>query len=226
MSCKDDVMIIIPACGSASRIGHIPKFLLPISEKNSLLKNILEITNENDCKNVWISTRPEYGNMLYEYTKLYSPHIKVTLTDTMSETINQYKDVSVKKTIMVMPDTYINDRKIFIKIYNMLNDCDLVVCVWKIKDYQRGKLGQCLIDDNDNIIDVIDKDPNCDYEYAWGCLGWNKKFWNFIDPKTSHIGYGLVPAIKSGLNVKALFMDGDYNDCGTINEYKNFLNNV
>ena len=217
-------IIIIPACGLASRIGNIPKFLLPIKSDSTLIKNILEIAHDSNFKNIWISTLPKYANMLHEYLHEYAPNIKITYTMTMSETIYQYKHLNLQKTIMVMPDTYINDTKIFSKISDELKESDVVVCVWKINEYQKGKLGQCFIDNNNNVTNVVDKDASCEYPYAWGVLGWNNIFWDYIDPNTSHVGYALNPAIKDGLKIKAIYMDDIYNDCGTFDEYVKLIN--
>lgn len=216
-------LIILPACGTASRIGHIPKFLLPISSTKSLLNNILTIVTP--CSdNVWLSTRPEYTEMVYNYTKSYKLNIKATETNTMSETIDQYKIMGKHtSTIMMMPDTFISDVNIITKIETELKQNDIAVCVWKIQDYQRGKLGQCLINEDGYVMNVVDKDKTCSYDYAWGCIGWNPEFWNYVNVNDSHIGYGLNPAIKNGLKIKAIFMDGVYTDCGTIEEYSHFL---
>jgi UTP-glucose-1-phosphate uridylyltransferase len=218
---KNDIMIILPACGTASRIGNIPKFLLPLKNNKTLLKNIIEIIKNYNLSNVWISTRPEYGELVYNYTKDFNINIKLSITNTMSETIKEYEQIKQNNTIMFMPDTYIKDQEIIQKLMAELekSEIDVVLGVWKIEKYQYGKLGQCLLDENDMVLEVIDKDKTCQYEYAWGVIGWKNKFWNFIEPITSHIGYALNPAISNGLKIKAIKMNGKYFDCGTIEEY-------
>lgn len=219
--------IIIPMCGTASRIGGIPKFLLPITNDKSLLLLLLEKLNING-NNIFISTVPMYAEYIYNYTIKYRPHINISKTETMSETVNKYnylKNDTKSVNIMVMPDTYISDN-IPIKEINSLinNNADIILCVWKISEIQRGKLGQCLLDENNNVIHVEDKNKNCKYEYAWGIMCWNYKYWDYIDDKKSHIGLSLNDAIKNKLKIKAIIMNGTYNDCGTIDEYKKVLN--
>lgn len=220
------INVIIPMCGTASRIGGIPKFLLPISNDKSLLLMLLEKIYKFGT-NIFISTVPMYSEYVYNYTIKYKPHINILKTETMSETINKYNYLKFNKNfvnIMIMPDTYISDNIPIKKIDDMINNnVDIVLCVWKISLIQRGKLGQCLLDENNNVVEVIDKNKNCEYEYAWGILGWNYKYWDYIDDKKSHIGLSLNDAIKNNLTVKAIIMNGTYNDCGTLDEYKQVL---
>jgi GTP:adenosylcobinamide-phosphate guanylyltransferase len=222
---KKKNLIILPAGGNATRIGGAPKFLLPTTNKGSMLLHTLDIIS-SPKNNVWISTKPEYGSMVHAHTKTHPVNIKVAETSTMSEAINEYKDFNSPVTILMMPDTYTDDKKIIDKIEKALKENDVAVCVWKIQEKQKGKLGQCLIDKKNNILNVVDKDKDCPYEYAWGVIGWKDKFWKHIDNSTTHIGYALNPAIKSGLKVKAVYMDGLYRDCGTIGEYLELLNNL
>lgn len=225
------INIIIPMCGTASRIGGIPKFLLPVSNNKSLLSLLLEkiFCQENININIFISTVPMYADYVYNYTIKYKTYINIAKTETMSETVNKYNYFKFNKNfinIMMMPDTYISDDIPIKDISNLiLNDTDIVLCVWKILPIQRGKLGQCLLDENNNVLDVVDKNKNCEYEYAWGIIGWNHKYWDYIDDEKSHIGLSLNDAIKNNLKIKAIIMKGTYNDCGTIDEYKKVLNN-
>ena len=51
--------------------------------------------------------------------------------------------------------------------------------MFKIQNFQKGKLGQCSIKNN-NVVKVVDKDEECDFEHAWGVMMWNKKLNNLI----------------------------------------------
>ena len=218
----NQTLVILPECGDATRIGNIPKFLLPVSNNTSLLKNILEILINNNIKNIWISTQPQYGQILYNYTKEFEyVNIKLNITKTMSETIKDYEKIKQPYTLMYIPDTYITDKDIANKMLQELsnNNIDVIVAVWKIKKYQYGKLGQVLLDENDFVLKVSDKDKTCTYEYAWGAIGWKNDYWKYIISDTNHIVYGLNHAIENGLKIKAIIMEGEYYDCGTINEY-------
>jgi hypothetical protein len=122
-----------------------------------------------------------------------------------------------------MPDTYIFDENPWQKLKKPVEDgADIAVGVFKIRDEQRGKLGQCCIE-SEVVTKVVDKDPTCPYEWAWGLLAWKPHVWELFDPKTPHIGYALNPAIEKGLKVVPVYMDGDYYDCGTPDEFRDLL---
>lgn len=219
---------IFPICGSASRIGNIPKFLLPLPYNNTLLKNhINNLDNKYKCI---IIIRPEYATFLYNYLNnffdLNNFQIIINETKTMSETILTLKYEQGKVYSMIMPDTFFKEKCILdnmLTVYNKYN-CDIVLGIFKIRENQKGKLGQVLFDDNNNLIDVIDKDKHCTYKWAWGIILWNNKFINYIDKESSHIGYGLMPALKNNLNIKVYKSNEYYYDCGTFEEYKELLN--
>lgn len=225
---------IIPICGSASRIGYIPKFLLPIDNSQSLLKQSLEKAISQNFR-VIIITNINLITLIYTYINsqyheyLDKIKIMVTNTKTMSETILHFDFVNKNDIYsIIMPDTYIENSNFFNKMINIYHKykCDIVVGIFKIEERQKGNLGQVKFDDENNLIDVVDKDIDCDYKWFWGCIIWNYKFFKFMDKKKSHIGYGLVPALKAKLNIKVCPIEGRYFDCGIINEYKLLLNNI
>ena len=124
-----------------------------------------------------------------------------------------------------MPDVYISNKKSLIILNKKFNEykCDILLGIFKIREDQRGKLGQVKFDENNNLVDVIDKDKKCTYKWAWGIMQWNRKLFEYINPMESHIGYSLLPALKNGLNIKVQKIDGTYYDCGTLDEYKLLL---
>jgi len=221
---------ILPICGSASRIGNIPKFLLPISTNTTLLKNHLNNINKK-CHCI-IVIRPEYATFLFNYLNNFfngnNFQIIINETKTMSETILSLNYEPAKIYSMLMPDTFFKEQDILDKMYQEFttHHCDVVLGVFKIRECQKGKLGQVLFDDNDNLIDVIDKDKHCMYEWAWGTIMWNGNFVQYIDKASSHIGYGLMPALKNNLKIKVFKSNGYYYDCGTFEEYKELINTI
>ena len=225
-----ELYCIFPICGNASRIGNIPKFLLPLQNNNTLLKNHID-TIYKKYKFI-IIIRPEYAIFLYNYLNNFFDtndfQIIIKETTTMSETLLTIKYEKDKLYSMIMPDTFFNEKNILdnmIQKYNKYN-CDIVLGIFKIRENQKGKLGQVLFDENDNLIDVIDKNKNCKYEWVWGIILWNNKFIQYIDKETSHIGYGLMPALKNNLNIKVYKSNDYYYDCGTFEEYKELINTM
>lgn len=68
-------------------------------------------------------------------------------------------------------------------------------------------------------LGVIDKPPVCAYPWIWGVLAWKPAFWPLIDVEDPHVGYALPRAIRAGLDVRGVVLNGTYWDCGTPDDY-------
>ena len=224
-ACEIEFAGLIPCAGTATRMGGLPKFLLP-SANDTLINNTISHYRSHFFNKIYIGF--SHLNMQYfpllnnEYNDLVP--IDVNSTATMSETVIKMTSQinTAKNYILFMPDTYfILDREL-VQMMQLLHtddpNYDVVVIVWKIRPEQYGKLGQCLIE-NSKVIDIKDKDPECRYEYSWGVIGWNSNMTQYIDPVTPHVGFLINTALANGKNVGAIISDSIYYDCGTYNEY-------
>ena len=204
---------ILPICGNASRMKHIPKFLLPCEINKTLIDHIIEMFNQNDIFEIFAGVSEINYLLLKSNEKIEK--IKFN-TKTMSETVynllNSIKQ-SDYKSLLLMPDTYFNVSNEITKLKNMLDEYQIVVLVWKIKEYQIGKVGQCKIENN-KVVDVIDKDINCNYEYFWGAIGWGYNMNKYIDPQWETIGNLIKKSIEMKIDVGTIIVESDYYDCG------------
>ncbi len=221
----EKLLHIIPAAGKASRIGGIPKFLLPIASDDFLIKfhlKLLQDSNLDITKVIVVSSEYfETINRLGLDAQIIQADTK-TMNETIKVAIDSFPEHS--NYLLTMPDTYYKDRKI---IENLVDNSiqkksQISLGLWKIQESQKGKLGQVLIE-NENITDVVDKDPNCQYLYAWGSIVWNKSVNHLINIKESHLGYILKPALNNGINIDYIVGKENYYDCGTFDEYSNLL---
>lgn len=236
-SCEIDFAGLIPCAGTASRMGGLPKFLLPC-ENGTLLNNTICHYRNHFISKIYIGfsqNNMQYFNLLdNEYSDLVP--IDVNSTATMSETVIKMtlQLNTAKNYILFMPDTFFRlDRELvqMMALFNA-NDTnntnkakfDVVVIVWKIRPEQYGKLGQCLIE-NGEVIDIKDKDPNCRYEYSWGVIGWSQSMTQYIDPVTPHVGFLINAALENNKKVGAVISNSVYYDCGTYNEYFQMIKN-
>lgn len=211
---------LLPAAGYASRFNGFPKFLLPIPG-GTLLGTHVERMRAAGVSEVSIGA----GHHNVDTLERYKPHRTRLYIGgrTMSETVlNVQKSIGDEPVLFGMPDTHWIEHN----AYDTLNlqHCDVNVALWKIRDNQRGKLGQCELDFDDRIVRVVDKNESCPFEFAWGAMAWSNKFWEFIKPDMPHIGYALQPAIDAGLKVMGTVIVGDYYDCGTLESYVECLN--
>jgi hypothetical protein len=224
---ENKIFGIIPLGGNATRMNHLPKFLLPCNVGLTLLDNIINIYQHNDIFNIVAGVSETNDFILKNNNKMNKIIVN---TKTMSETvynltnhIDQHNK-TIYKNILLMPDTFIKITNEIKTMINMLDRCDIVVLVWKIKDCQIGKVGQCKIE-NDRLIDVRDKDINCKYEYLWGSIGWNSNINKYINPEWETIGELLKIALELNIEVNTIICNNYYYDCGTYSEYFDMIKN-
>ena len=217
---------IIPACGDATRMGGIAKFNLKIPQSNETLISWHIKSQLNYCDKVIVVIKKEYQNLLEMFKDNNRVIILVEKTSSMSETVlKAIEKFDADQYVVGMPDTFVVGNNPYKDIMTNNANSDLNIGVFKIKHKQKGKLGQINIVNN-MVIDCMDKDINCDYEYSWGFLRFNKSIIKLIDKKTPHIGYVINPTINNNYLVTANIIEGEYFDCGTQDEYEEFLKYV
>lgn len=222
---KEDIKTFVPAAGLATRMGGIPKFLMPISDKSTLLG--FHIDNLKKIKNneISIGTNKKFYKILQDIYKEIS--IKELTSSSMVQTVTKLNLENKKLSLVIMPDTYFENYKIVEDMRTKIisSNLDVVLGLWKIKQSQIGKLGQCILE-GDKVKKIIDKDVNCKEEYFWGLIMWKPSFNNFIIDTDSHFGVSLNRAIENKLKIGHVISQDEYFDCGTFNEYQNLLKNL
>jgi len=217
---------IIPAAGMATRMRGIPKFLLPCDDLYTSLierhvKELIEV-----CDTIWIPTRPDLV-MLIETLGISKDRIVVlpVVTENMSQTVNRVMQISsANHFCLVMPDTFFHGELPYRKLNPAPNFSELAL--WRIREDQKGKLGQVRVSTDNTVVDIQDKVPNCDYPLFWGALTFSNKIKDFIKLNDPHIGYAIQAALESKKEIEYKVLDGEYFDCGTPSEYLKMLEKV
>lgn len=208
---------ILPAAGNATRMNGLPKFALPIDINNlSLIENHIK-NIEKSVDKIIIATKKENLNILANLEVGMKTEIMTIESISMSDTVLQIvKNHKAKKYILIMPDTYFRGEKPYAILSN--KDLKTNLIVFPIREDQKGKLGQVRIDENNRVLDIIDKSKDCDYEFAWGAVSFGNDLIKYIKKKDPHIGYAVRESLKDNL-VQAKLIECEYYDCGTPNEY-------
>lgn len=210
---------IIPAAGKAERLYGLPKMLLPV-QGGHLLGILSERLLLAGASPLLIGTS-EANELLIRRYALCSAQVYRVQSRTMSETVlSARRFVGNAYAVMGMPDTYWDDETIIPRLVASLRPGGPIVtaALWQVRPEQRGTLGQCQVDGN-RIIGVVDKNPACSWQWAWGALAWSPSFWDFMAPDYPHLGYALARAVLAGVQVHAVFAEGEYHDCGTLDGY-------
>lgn len=209
--------MLIPASGYATRMNRIPKFLLP---GNTLGDALLEIHINNAYDfydNILIGTRPELLPLLNEKRLGSKVQILSFKTSTMTETVLKLIEQSESEDFgLIMPDTYFLGENPHEFLSTLTEDFRLAL--WNIRESQRGKLGQVRTRGT-SVVEVVDKDPNCDLENSWGALSFNRTFTELFDTEMPHVGYAIPKSFNEDFENAFKVLNGQYYDCGTPGEY-------
>jgi hypothetical protein len=212
---------VLPAAGLASRMRGLPKFLLPASpEYETLLERHVRLM-EPFCETIWIPTRPDLVSLISSLG-LATERVKVLqmTTESMTETIMKTSSLSgASKLIVVMPDTFFQGELPYEYLRDARNPMNLAV--WRIRDEQKGKLGQVKLATAPEgfVLDAKDKDSSCEYIHAWGAMSLDTEVLSFATADMPHTGYLIPELIGSEIPVHAREIQGNYYDCGTPKEY-------
>jgi hypothetical protein len=206
------VIGILPASGSATRLGGIPKFCLPIDDSKNLIQWHVELMLEV-CDEVHISTKKDWISLVTALNFPNNVYVHEIEPSTMPDAISKMIIDTSNKHLVGMPDTFIKNLKVNFYKEMLPYDSDIVLCAFKYTSSLLGSVGQIKVDSNNNVVDLVDKDPSCVYNYIWGAVSFNKVK---VNPDNAHLGVQINNSIMSGLSIKAVLIDGDYIDVGTV----------
>jgi hypothetical protein len=226
-------LTIIPAAGLATRMGGIPKFLLPLYHKNNevgAFRTLLEFhisLSLNFGNRTVITTRPENALLLSKYIVPGVVELMCMETETMSETIlRTTKYCPADEYLMVMPDTFYS--KDFSVSEMELKDNEIcALALWNVTSDQKGAVGQIGIDSEGKIISHEDKSLKSNLPFVWGAMSFSQSFLTHLTPEMQHIGYGishfLEKRVQGSSFIGSRLQPGEYIDCGTHEGFKNYM---
>lgn len=208
----------MPAAGYATRMFGVPKPLLP--SPHGVLIDIMTDRLLGSCVHLFTGTRSGLYGMLSGRLANDRHSVYLANTATMAQTVLMAQKFTGDQDVALgMPDTWFNDDQAFIKLAAALDDgADVAVGVFRAQPGQHRKGGMCRTE-GDQVVEVIDKPEVCAWPFIWGALAWKPIMWPLLDPADSHVGYALPRAIRRGLDVRAVLLDGVYWDCGTPDDY-------
>lgn len=199
---------VLPASGSASRINGIPKFALPVSDNETLLEWHVKMLSEV-CDEIFISTRSKWVPIVKEIG------INVEILEIEPSTMNDAivsMSHGADKIIVSMPDTYFYGLRS--NPYLSLAESSSEVCMasFPMKPHLVGKVG-LLETDEDKVLSIVEKDPNCDFKLMWGAFSTSRGL--DLDPLCTATGLQINDWCKEEISVTHSYSDANYIDLGT-----------
>lgn len=211
---------ILPAAGKAERIHGLPKFLLPVGDSFLLELHVKRMLAAG-CKEVLVGATWGNDQIVTEYVPegahMYVARDHETMTATVRSARYAHEDNwhEEHNVLFGMPDTYWEFPMVYKGLAYSLDIYTVVMTVFRARPGQHRNGGMCRInEDNNRITEIIDKPENTDLEYIWGALAWRPEFWQYLKSSDAHVGFGVQRAIEAGVEVRAVYCEGGYWDCG------------
>ena len=216
---------IIPASGKATRFNGLPKFSLPCdAESTPVIERQVDQMKEYVDK-VVVSTSSKW----YELVKSFELDAEIMIVEpsTMNDAVLKIaKENKSNSYIIGMADTYFKGENPYKRLSNAAEEFDIAIACWEINDVLKGKVGQVNLVNN-LILDLQDKNPDCEYPYMWGALGIANSVLERMNEDDAHLGMSLVKEICEDCSSHYAFaVNGEYFDIGSMVNYKNLLNSL
>ncbi len=225
-----DNILVLPIAGRAERILALPKFLLPINEKETLLASHINAALQAGFDRVLVIAREDHRSLLSEQLRgeeaIDISYIEQE-TKTMCETLLvgiQNQNIQGRITVALSDSAVIGDPMTEIYSRIIMSEGNSLT-LFRPRSDQIGKLGQVEIDTDGKVINMIDKDESSQLPWVWGLSTFKKEFFDEVDAKDAHIGISAQKWVRRGVDFRGLTSTGIYFDCGTFSEYAKYLTN-
>lgn len=206
---------MLPASGKSERINGIPKFCLPINDKETLLewhvKKMLDI-----CDIVKICTKKEWIPIIENLN--LNINLYEIAPSTMNDAILKMGANNSDTVLIGMPDTFVygSNENFYKKI--LKNKYDIALGSWEFYENLRGQTAQIAYN-KDRILNIIDKDPYCSLPRTWGAIKMNN-INKYLDKKCVAIGNDILKLINNNIHVSLVKCNGKFIDVGTFSGIK------
>lgn len=225
-------ILVLPIGGSASRMLGLPKFMLPVSESETLIERHCRGATLAGYDEVHIITKQKYFNLIGSHIPerniAAQIHILPHETKTMSETLKIgsgiIEDIRNASVTIGLADTAFHGTS-YEHIYrNLIEDsADYTLGLFSIREDQFGKLGQVDTDSTGKVISMQDKTRDCRFPAIWGLAKVPGVMLSNLDISDAHIGIGIEKRVTEGIFVSGVMNAAEYYDCGTFSEYSKYI---
>lgn len=212
---------ILPASGTATRMGGLPKFLLPVGPQARPLLDLHLEAVAGCVDEVVVAIHPKFAAVTQERVAAAGALLTVMETRTMSETVlNLVRRMGFDRYLIGLPDVFVTGWGGYAAALGLLDRAACGLAVWRSGPGQVGRLGNLDFDGDGRVLDIQDKVAGCPYAHHWGIAAFTREcLLAHTDPAHPHIGFTAETALRRGERVACAVVPGRYFDCGTPQEY-------
>jgi len=215
---------LLPAAGMATRMRGLPKFLLPLADdRGSLLEYHVQLL-EPYVDALVIPTRPEWIGVLQGFGWSDTVSLVELSTDTLAHTaIEALQDLHYDQCVVGLPDTVFSGGNPYAELAERYPGDPLVLACFPTRDHQRGKLGSIDLSPEGVVVHHADKPADGGWPQHWGALRLTPEVLSLLSPDQPTVGNVIDECLARGITVRGFVHEGDYFDCGTVEEYARCL---
>ncbi len=225
-------ILVLPVGGSASRMLGLPKFMLPVSESETLIERHCRGAISAGYDELHVITRQKYFNLIESYfsdrridAHIHSlPHETETMSETLKIGSGLIKDIVKSSVTIGLSDTAFYGAS-YEHIYRKLieDSADHCLGLFSIREDQFGKLGQVDTDSMGKVLSMQDKNLSCTFPAIWGLAKVPGSMLMNLNISDAHIGIGIEKLLAKGEYVSGVMNQAEYYDCGTFGEYSKYI---
>jgi glucose-1-phosphate thymidylyltransferase len=232
---------LIPAAGKGVRLGlPYPKELYPIIRNNHYkpiaqfvlnnmtmagLEHIVFVINETKHQLIgFFGDGHRFGcHISYVVQEILNDQGRSTSPGLAHALDSAYHLTRGKTVFFGMADTIMQPKDVFMQAVNFANPKDDLLLILFPTEHPE-KFGMVRIDQDNRVIEIVDKPSQTDLRQMWGCIIWRPSFTEYLHDCVCNQGISdfaqiMNNAILSGLLVRGLqIVDGIYIDLGTYEE--------
>lgn len=238
---KEELIGLIPAAGKGVRLGlPYPKELYPVIRENRYkpisqfvldnlttanVKHVAIVINETKHQLIgYFGSGHRFG---CEISYVVQEQIAVRGQSTspgLANALDAAYHLTQGKTVFFgMADTIMQPEDVFKTAFEQtLPDDDLILILFPTE--RPEKFGMVHSDNQDRVIDIIDKPQKTELTEMWGCIIWRPRFTEYLHECVNKQGISdfaaiMNNALEQGFKLrKVSFPEGIYIDLGTYDE--------
>jgi glucose-1-phosphate thymidylyltransferase len=237
----EEMIGLIPAAGKGVRLGlPYPKELYPVIRNNHYkpisqfvidnltnagLGHIVFVVNETKHQLMgYFGNGQRFGcNISYVVQEVIEGKTKSTSPGLAHALDSAYHLTKGKTVFFGMADTLMQPPDVFARAYQAASPSDDAILAL-FTTTRPEKFGMVKMDQENCVLEIIDKPKSTNLTEMWGCIIWRPKFTEYLHECVFEQGISdfakiMNDAIQAGMNFRGVHMaDGAYIDLGTYEE--------
>lgn len=238
---NDDMVGLIPAAGKGVRLGlPYPKELYPVIRENRYkpisqfvldnltnagIQHIIFVINETKHQLVgYFGDGHRFGSSISYVVQEPSNGLEASTSPGLAHALDSAYHLTKGKTVFFgMADTIMQPEDVFLRAFNKAASDDDVILALFPTDHPE-KFGMVRLDQQNRVIEIVDKPAETDLKLMWGCIIWRARFTEYLHTalhvqRIPDFAKIMNNAIQDGMKFRGVeLLDSVYIDLGTYEE--------